>query len=210
MKQRRRDVLIVGGAAALAPLLPLHATADEAAGSVVGVFGQCVVDRAGHPVPLKLGDAVSITDTIDVPPDGKLKLRMRDGSVVSLASGTRLTVAAYQTDASGQRQNAELSLAQGLIRAVVAPVNHPAVFEVSTAVGTAGVRSTDWFIEAHPDATQVGVLEGSVVLSSNTTRHFVLIPARWGARVEAGLNPVPARTWAPAEFQAVISRTDVP
>jgi len=161
-------------------------------------------------MPLKLGDAVSITDTIEVPPDGKLKLRMRDGSVISLASGTRLTIAAYQIDASGQRQNAALSLAQGLLRAVVAPVDHPSTFEVSTAVGTAGVRSTDWFIAAQPGATQVGVLEGSVVLRSAATAHFVLIPARWGARVEAGLDPVPARTWSPAEFQAVISRTDVP
>jgi hypothetical protein len=38
----------------------------------------------------------------------------------------------------------------------------------------------------------------------------VTIPSRWGARLEAGRDPVPARVWAPEEFQAVISRTDVP
>jgi hypothetical protein len=135
---------------------------------------------------------------------------MSDGSVISVASGTRVTVAAYQTDAGGQRQNAQLSLAAGLLRAVVAPVDHPSTFEVSTAVGTAAVRSTDWFIDAQPQSTQVGVLSGSVVLRSAATGHSVAIPARWGARVEAGLDPVPARTWSPAEFQAVISRTDVP
>src|SRR4029077_141391 len=107
--------------------------------------------------------------------DGKLKLRMSDGTVISLAAGTRMTVAAYQTDAGGQRQNAQLSLAQGLIRAVVAPVDHPANFEVSTAVGTAGVRSTDWFIEAKPGAVQVGVLSGSVVLRSGATQREVTI-----------------------------------
>lgn len=212
MKRRRREVLIAGGAAALLPLVPRLAAADAAAGSVVGLLGQCVVDKGGqgHPTPLKLGDAVSATDTIEVPADGKLKLRMRDGSVISLAAGTRLTIAAYQTDAGGQRQKAELSLAQGLLRSVVASVDHPAIFEVSTAVGTAAVRSTDWFIEARPGATQVGVLSGSVSLSSAATGHSVTIPARWGARVEAGLDPVPARTWSPAEFQAVIARTDLP
>lgn len=210
MTRKRREVLIAGGAAALLPLLPLRAAADEAAGSVVGLLGQCLVDRGGHPTPLKLGDAVATTDTIEVPADGKLKLRMRDGSVISLASGTRLTLAAYQTDAGGQRQKAELTLAQGLLRAVVSPVDHPAIFEVSTAVGTAAVRSTDWFIDARQGSTQVGVLSGSVDLRSAATGRAVTIPARWGARVEAGLDPVPARTWAPAEFQAVITRTDVP
>jgi hypothetical protein len=211
MKHQRRQVLIGGGATALSSLWPLAAVADESAGSVVGLLGQCLIDRRGqgHPTPLKLGDVVAVSDTIEVPADGKLKLRMSDGSVISVASGTRMTIAAYQT-AGGQRQNAQLSLAAGLLRAVVAPVDHPSTFEVSTAVGTAAVRSTDWFIEAKPQSTQVGVLSGSVDLRSAATGHSVTIPARWGARVEAGLDPVPARTWSPAEFQAVISRTDVP
>ncbi|HWB50730.1 MAG TPA: FecR family protein [Stellaceae bacterium] len=188
---------------------PRGGAAAEAAGSVVGLVGQCVVERGGRPTPLKLGDSIAVTDTIAVPADGKLKLRMSDGSIISLAAGTTLTVATYQA-AGGQRQNAQLSLAQGLIRAVVAPVERPAAFEVSTAVGTAAVRSTDWFIEAKPGSAQVGVLSGSVVLQSGATHREVTIPARWGARLEAGRDPVEARVWAPQEFQAVIARTDVP
>jgi hypothetical protein len=204
---RRRDLIL---AAALIGLSPTAGFAATGAGSVVGLAGQCVVQRDGRPSPLKLGDAVAVSDTIEVPADGKLKLRMSDGSVISLAPGTKMTVATYQTDSAGQRQNAQLSLSQGLIRAVVAPVDHPTTFEVSTAVGTAAVRSTDWFIEAKPGAAQVGVLSGSVVLQSGATHRDVTIPARWGARLEAGRDPVEARVWAPQEFQAVISRTDVP
>jgi hypothetical protein len=204
---KRRDLIL---AAALLSLVPRTGFAAAGAGSVVGVVGQCIVQRDGRPTPLRLGDAVAVSDTIDVPADGKLKLRMSDGSVIALAPGTRMTVAAYQTDSAGQRQNAQLSLSQGLIRAVVAPVDHPTTFEVSTAVGTAAVRSTDWFIEAKPGSAQVGVLSGSVALRSGATRREVTIPARWGARLEAGRDPVEARVWAPQEFQAVISRTDVP
>jgi hypothetical protein len=207
MKRRNLAVLALAALLALSPAL---AWAAGGAGSVVGLSGQCTAQRQGQSVALKLGDAVEVTDTVDVPTGGKLKLRMSDGSVISLAAGTRVTIATYQTDAGGQRQNAELSLAQGLLRAVVAPVDHPSTFEVSTAVGTAAVRSTDWFIEAKPGAAQVGVLTGSVALSSAATRHSVTIPARWGARLEAGRDPVDARVWAPAEFQAFISRTDVP
>jgi hypothetical protein len=205
---RRRDLMAL--VAALISLPPSIGFAAAGAGSVVGVVGQCVVERDGRAIPLKLGDAIAVSDTVAVPADGKLKLRMSDGSVISLAAGTRMTVAAYQTDSAGQRQNAQLSLPEGLIRAVVAPVDHPTIFEVSTAVGTAAVRSTDWFIESKPGSAQVGVLSGSVVLRSGATRREVTIPARWGARLEAGRDPVEPRAWAPQEFQAVIARTDVP
>ena len=180
------------------------------AGSVVGLSGNCVVESGGQRAPLRIGQQVQVTDTVDVPADGKLKLRMTDGTVVSVAAGSRMTVSSYATDASGQRQSAQLSLAQGLVRAVVAPMGQPATFEVNTAVGTAAVRGTDWFIEASPGAAQVGVLEGSVSLTSAATRRTETIPARWGARLEAGRDPVPARVWSPAEFQAVIARTQVP
>ncbi len=153
---------------------------------------------------------MQVGDTVDVPADGKMKLRMVDGSVVSVASGTRMTVAAFTVDAAGQRQDAHLSLAQGLLRAVVAPVERPANFEVDTAVGTAAVRSTDWFVEASATAMQVGVLTGSVEMTSAATKRRETIPARWGARLEAGRDPVPPRLWSQAEFAAVIARTNVP
>jgi hypothetical protein len=210
MMHKRREILLAAGAAGVSSLLPLAALADGAAGSVVGLRGACLVQRGGNSAPLKMGDSVSATDAIEVPADGKLKLRMADGSVISLASGTRLVLATYQTDGKGGRQTAQLSLSEGLLRAVVSPVDHPSTFEVSTAVGTAAVRSTDWFIEAKPGSVQVGVLAGNVSLTSATTGRAVMIPSRWGARLEAGRDPVPARVWSPEEFQAVISRTDVP
>src|SRR5438876_5528288 len=189
----------------LAPALALAAPA----GTVVGLSGASVVESGGARGAVRLGQPVQVGDTVEVPADGKLKLRMADGSVISVAAGTRLTIAAYGVDAAGQRQEARLSLTQGLLRAVVAPVQRPAAFEVDTAVGTAAVRSTDWFVEGSATAMQVGVLAGSVEMTSRATRRREMIPARWGARMEAGRDPVPPRVWSPAEFAAVIARTDV-
>jgi hypothetical protein len=93
------------------------------AGTVVGLNGACVVESGSARSAAKLGQPVQVGDTVVVPADGKLKLRMTDGSVVSVASGTRMTIAAYGTDGAGQRQGAKLSLGQGLLRAVVAPVD---------------------------------------------------------------------------------------
>ncbi len=199
------------GLAAIALLFLSVAFAVAApAGTVVGLSGQCMVESAGTRSALKLGQAVQVGDTMVVPEQGKLKLRLTDGSVVSVAAGSRMTISAYGVDGAGQRQDTQLSLGQGLLRAIVAPVERPARFEVETAVGTAAVRSTDWFVEASGGTMQVGVLSGSVVMTCAATRRGVAIPARWGARLESGRDPVPARVWTQAEFDAVIARTEVP
>jgi hypothetical protein len=197
------------GAALLLVLLSPGLALPAPAGTVVGLSGASTVESGGTRGAVRLGQAVQVGDTVEVTTDGKLKLRMADGSVISVAAGTRLTIAAYGVDPAGQRQEARLSLVQGLLRAVVAPVERPASFEVNTAVGTAAVRSTDWFVEASATAMQVGVLSGSVEMASAATRRRELIPARWGARMEAGRDPVPPRVWSPAEFSAFIARTDV-
>ena len=197
---------------ALAVVLALSAEcalAAPRAGEVLAMGGQCFVEAAGDRHALKIGDGVNVGDTVDVPQGAKLKLRMEDGSILAAAAGSRLTIDAYATGGS-EKRDAKLTLASGLLRAVVASVGEPQHFEVDTATGVAAVRSTDWFIEARPGSTQVGVLDGAVALTSAATGKAVRIPARWGARVEAGRDPVPARVWAASEFDDVIARTDVP
>ena len=132
----------------------------------------------------------------------------RDGSdlVGSLAIGS---IADYRVGDGGQSRDATLSLGEGLLRAVVPALEGAPHFEVDTATGVAAVRSTDWFIDARPGSTQVGVLEGRVSLRSVATGREIVIPARWGARVEAGRDPVPARVWTEAEFDDFIGRTNL-
>ncbi|MGD9616216.1 MAG: FecR domain-containing protein [Alphaproteobacteria bacterium] len=182
----------------------------QSAGTVIGISGDCFVVGSGRSVSLTLGQPVHIGDVLDVTASAKLKLRMADGSIVSVASGSRVTIRAYAVDAAGRLQDAALSLGRGLLRAIVAPVTGPARFEVDTAVGTAAARSTDWFVEAFPTSMQVAVLSGAVVMTGAATGASVAIPARWGARLESGRDPVPPRVWSQAEFDAVIARTEVP
>jgi hypothetical protein len=197
-------------AAALVLLAALaSAAAAQSVGEVLAMGGQCFLEAGGQRTPLKLGDAVHVGDSVDVPDGAKLKLRMADGTVIAAASGSHLTIDKYALGGA-EKRDAKFVLASGLLRAVVAAVGDPQKFEVSTATGVAAVRSTDWFIEAKPGSAQVGVLQGEVQFSSVATGKSVEIPSRWGSRIEAGKDPVPARVWAAAEFDADIARTDVP
>jgi hypothetical protein len=194
----------------LVPLWGSAAWAAATAGTVVAISGQCFVQTEGKRTPLKAGESVRVADVVDVPAGAKLKLRMNDGSVLSVASGSQLTIAAYNVDADGKRHDVELSLGQGLLHAIVAPVDRPTTFEVKTAVGSAGVRSTDWFIEAEPGSMLVGVLSGSVTLTSKATGVEVVIPAGSGARAALGEAPTTPRVWRKAEFNALMARTELP
>jgi hypothetical protein len=185
------------------------AAVEPQAGEVLALVGRCFVETAGRRNALRPGEAVHVGDTLDVTVGGKLKLRMNDGSVIAVASGSHLTIADYRLSNGGESRHATLSLGEGLLRAVVSVLSGLSHFEVDTATGVAAVRSTDWFIEARPGSTQVGVLDGRVSLKSVATGREIVIPARWGARVEAGRDPVPARVWTEAEFADFIGRTNL-
>ncbi|HUB97052.1 MAG TPA: FecR family protein [Stellaceae bacterium] len=196
-------------AAALLAIVSATAASAQSVGEVLAMGGQCFLSAAGQRSALKIGDAVHVGDSVDVPQGAKLKLRMADGTIISVAADSHLTINQYALGGT-EKRDARFDLANGLLRAVVTAVGQPQKFEVSTATGVAAVRSTDWFIEAKPGSAQVGVLGGEVAFSSVATGKTVEIPARWGSRIEMGRDPVPARVWTKAEFDAVIARTNVP
>src|SRR6185437_1446516 len=146
-------LLLGGGGAALA--------ADNA-GEVLTFNGDCFVVSGDQRTPLKMGDPVHVGDVIDVPEGAKLKMRMADGSVLALGSGTHMTIRSYTVSTNGQQRDAKLGLDTGLLHAVVSTMIQPSNFEVDTATGVAAARSTDWFVEDSPDRMAVGVLDGEV------------------------------------------------
>ena len=185
------------------------AAAEGEAGTVLALAGQSFVTSSGQRTALKLGDKVHVGDLVEVSEGAKVRFQMADGSVVTAGAATTLKIEAYIANGNESR-TAKFSLISGLLRAAVSAMSKPSQFEVDSATGVAAVRSTDWFVQADTQSTRVGVLKGVVSLSSRATNHAVDIPARWGARVEAGKDPVPPRIWDKSEFQDVIDRTALP
>jgi len=216
---------VVGALLVVSNLTPraVAVAKTKAAAMVIAVSGSCTAGGR----KLNRGDAVQVGDIVDAPTaSSKLKLEMTDGSVISIAPASRLIIAscnivpvtdhvARPAGGTGSRpverpagRDVKLSLSLGLLRAVVSPALGPSTFQVTTLVGTASARSTDFFVEAKSDAVQIGVYEGTVDLTSAVTGRSVAIPTRWGGRLEAGRDPMPPRKWAQAEFSDFISRTE--
>jgi len=180
------------------------APATMPAGTVDAVSGSCTA----HGRVLKRNDAVQVSDTVEVPAGGKLKLRMADGSLISIAADSSMTVASYDIGSAGR--HARLSLTRGLLRAVVVAVGGLSTFEVSTAVGTASVRSADadWFIESQPGSARVEVLAGTIDLTSAATGRSVKIPANWGGSLRDNHDPALPRVWSQSEADENKRRTE--
>jgi len=195
---------MVTAAAVTALMLTANTTrAAMPAGTVAGVSGPCSISGR----PAHEGDAVQAQDIITTPSDGAIKLQMGDRSILTIAPGSTMTVTRYEWTGGGR--NAQLALAQGLLRLAVPTVAGSSSYTVSTAAGPATMKSTDaeWFVAADARSTQVGVLEGNVTLTSPTSSQSVAIPGHWGTRLEIGLNPVLPRTWSQVEFDGFIRRT---
>jgi hypothetical protein len=185
-------------------LLASVASAEVLTGTVAGMSGS-VTD---HGRALRPGEMVRIGDTIDVPADSRLKLRMADGSVISVAPGSSMQITNYNVGGAGRY--VQLSLTQGLLRVLVAAARGPSTFDVRTAAGTASVRSrsADWFVRVQSGGVQVGVLDGTVDLSGAATRQLVSIPSHWGTRSEIGLKVMPPRRWGKSDFSPLIDLTE--
>jgi hypothetical protein len=178
------------------------ARAADNAGEVLTFNGDCFVVNGDQRTPLKMGDALHVGDVIDVPEGAKLKLRMVDGSVLALASGTHMTIQSYAMSSNSQQRDAKLGLDTGLLHAVVSTMSQPSNFEVGTATGVAAARSTDWFVEDSPDRMAVGVLDGDVNFAARDPKTGALtgtvaIPPDSGSEIDTPQAAAPAPTAAP-------------
>ena len=199
----RREFVTILVALSSLMLLADMASAITSAGTVDTVIGSCTARGR----VLRRNDPVQVSDTVEVPAGGKLKLRMADGSLISIAADSSVTVTSYDIGSGGR--HAKLSLTRGLLRAVVVTVGGPSTFEVSTAVGTASVRSADadWFIESRPGSARVGVEAGTIELTSAATGRSAKIPAKWGGSQMAGREPALPRPWPQEELEENKART---
>jgi len=177
------------------------------AGEVLALTGSAFFLTSTEQRAVAVGDPVQAGDTIDVPQEAKVRLRMNDGSILTVASGTRMTISKYDVDGAGNRQDAELAMSSGLLRAAVSAGGGTPNFEVKTATGVAAVRGTEWYVAAQGDTTQVYVLTGSVSLADSMDRNPVIIPSMAASSVDLHKGPTRLRPITPVELHALAERT---
>jgi ferric-dicitrate binding protein FerR (iron transport regulator) len=143
---------------------PLGAWAD-AAGRVTFLEGEAArTPPGGAAQALAMGSDVQVGDALETSAGGRLEVSLADGSVVRLDERSRATLdAAAQTAPKSWKVRLSL-LAGALWSKVTRRIGPDAAYEVSTERFVAGVRGTEFLVEAADDH-QVQVAEGAVEVS---------------------------------------------
>ena len=192
---------------------PVRAQAP-AVGTVEALVGTAVVTRheTGEAGPLTVGAELFEGDRIRTETGARLRLTLRDGSVLTCGEATGLTLdrALYAPEQASRSYLVRVSF--GIVRAVVELLASPSTFEMHTNTAVISVRGTEWIAEAQRAATAVMALEGEIDVRNvdPAVPGAVALGPGEGVTVEAGLPPPAPIVWGDARRNSFIERTTVP
>ena len=108
----------------------------------------------------KVKDDLYWNDLLKTDKSGRMRVNLRDGSILSLGSDTEMKV--VQHDATSQQTQLELNY--GAMRSRVVAITKPGgKFEVKTPKAVAGVIGTDWYGRVNPDGSVTIIVYSGVV-----------------------------------------------
>lgn len=161
---------------------------------------------------LGLRDGVQWNDLLQTNPSGRLRVSLRDGSILSLGSNSQMRV--VQHDAATQQTTLELLF--GRLRSQVVKLTQPnSRFEVRTPTAVAGVIGTDFLLIVTADRTTVIVFSGVVQVTplngaGGAPNQSQSVNVNPGQQVEVTVNGVgPAQTITQQAIRQLIGQTSV-
>ena len=186
----------------------IGARADDGArvGAVLAVRGAVFTDSTGPLVPLTLQAPVHEKDAI-VAAEGKAKIALDDGTIISISENTRVRIGEFRKAAHAPKT--KLELVSGALRVFVAKVARNGHFEIETETAIAAVRGTDWLIEVVRGRTSVALLHGSVAVTSRESapgRSVVLREPGQGTDVRRGAAPTAPIPWGAGRLADLLAR----
>jgi hypothetical protein len=167
----------------------------QAAGSI-GALDTMATRNGGA---ANMRDQVQWNDLLETNNTGRLRVNLRDGSLLSLGSNSQMRV--VQHDATAQQTTLELLF--GRLRSQVVKLTQPSSkFEVRTPTSVAGVIGTDFLLIATADRTTLVVFSGVVRITPrngaggtpNDSQSVTVNPGQQVEVTQSGVGPVTAVT----------------
>jgi len=141
------------------------AAAAKNVGKVIAFKGDVTVaaDGSATAAPVVVNSPINLKDTVNTGKDGRVKLLMKDGTVISLGPKGKMVVREYTVNADKKERQSILGLITGTLRAAVkkAFTASGSKFEVHTPTAVAGVRGSTLWTHATPIFTDFAMLEGT-------------------------------------------------
>lgn len=200
----------------LAVLLAIAAAAQAQApaGTVASLQGRAESQRPGTPAwrTLAAGTDVFVGERIRTAESSRVKILMRDDSVITLGAKSELVV--DQMVVGADKSNTRMDAVVGAVRAVVTDRygSKGSSFEVKTPTAVAGVRGTGFLLLVDSDGKRtrvVGLYDTTWVRSviDKTGQHEVRVGPGQMTEVLAGGQPSKPRDLSQSELDALAAAT---
>jgi hypothetical protein len=152
-----------GAAMALALACPAFAVP---VGVVEAVQYPAWIDRNGRAEPLKPGMALEAKDALRTGDDGRVRMKLGEGSTVKV--GAKASFVVEKVQPTGGVFRATLEVASGAFRFTTDPArkDEKREIEVKALNATAGIRGTDLWGKSTPERTFVVLIEGKIEVGS--------------------------------------------
>ncbi len=179
----------------------------ERIGTVLAVDGIAEVRATDATAwsPLCFRDAILLGDTVRTEANSKLKVLMRDESIMTMSEQSNMTFTEFLL--TPQRQRSVLSLLVGTLKVFTSRLfGKGSGVDVRTPNAVAGVRGTTFIVRfIPPETTEIFVLEGTVTarnLNAPIDELEAILPGM-RTRIIGAAVPGASSEFAPGEIQAI-------
>ncbi len=179
-------------------------------GSVTAVTGLvAIVGEASGEKDAQKGDDIYIGDSIRTTKFSRIEITFIDGSIIRMASNSRLRVTEYLVDTS--RRKGTLDLLAGKIKSVVSVLKPGSTFDVQTPTAGFGVRGTTFYAYFSDGISGGATQEGAVHVYARNRPDRAGIMGPGMAATIAGADDVPViRAATDQEMQMHMEDTRIP
>jgi outer membrane lipoprotein-sorting protein len=203
----KRVLVVLSFLAFLVPGLFALGQVTQSAGEVTAQIPEGLITRPKEIMAASVGVEVLWNDLLVTRPGGRLRVTLRDTSVLNVGPGASLRVTKHDL----RTGESEITLTYGKMRSRLAKESDQQKFEVKTNTAVLGVVGTDFFTEATLIRTAVIVYEGVVRVRSLDPSITGETLVHAGEKLEIGLGqpPGPARPASAAELNDSLRETEV-
>mgnify|MGYP001210572820 CR=1 FL=1 len=141
--------------------------ADDPAKLALVVFkqGDASIVRGGKTIPAKVKDLIYEKDEIITGASGELSIQLSSGVLVKISSGSKLVIDGIAR--SNQNTDLAIRLENGTILGQASKDGKKLDMKIQSPTAIAGVRGTEFIIDANQEQTSVLVNEGVVNVSNS-------------------------------------------
>lgn len=181
----------------------------SSAGLVIFSTGDVQLVRKDTAGALKRRDQVYTGDRVVTGKDSRARLRMLDGSILTLGDNTAISINHYEYSKKNNAGSAQFELFKGAMRSVTGAIGKTEKrdYVVKTPAGVIGIRGTDfWVGTVLSDALEVALISGKgVYIANNAGRVEIKTPGH-GTTVK-GIDSLPTKPkkWSKKKFSAALA-----